>query len=232
MAVTALPPRPPKSMSLGAAMARVALWPFAAPCEGAHRLPEGAALVVANHSTFLDGLLMARGFAWRQYRPLRVIAYGEPFTHRLFGYMLRRGRCIPLDRLAPDGSRRMLAAALGCLQRGEAVGLFPEGHLTRGPRLGRARPGLGFLALESGAPVVPTGICGGERVWPDRRRWPRWPGWRGRMVWRIGEPMRFADESIRYKNGAGPEERARLLAQVTRAVMREVAALCGREPPD
>lgn len=217
-----------KSFSLCAGVVRVGIWGYAAPCEGVEHLPHGAGLIACNHSTWLDGIVMACRFAWARYRPLHMIAYAEPFRHPLMGYILRSAGNIPLDRTRPEGTREAMVTALGYLERGEAVGMFPEGHLTRGPGLGRARPGLAMLALESGVPVTPTGLCGGDWVWPKGRRLPRW-GWPGRrMVWRVGAPLLFREESLRYRV-AGEEERGRLVWGVMERVMASVAALAAKE---
>lgn len=208
-------------------LARSLLWPFAAPCGGAENLPLGPALIAANHVSFLDGLILAQQYAWARGRPLHLIAYAEPFAHPLYGYVLRTGQCVALDRRDPDGPRRMMSSALAWLDAGEAVGMFPEGHLGRGDgRLGRARDGMALLALESGAPVVPSGLRGARRVWPRKNRWPR-PAWGGRrMRWHIGRPLDFSAESARYRR-AGPEERGRLVEEVNARTMAAVAELSG-----
>ena len=218
-----------KSFPFCAGVTRVGLWPFLAPCEGAEHLPSGAGIVACNHSTFLDGIALASQYAWQRHRPLHMITHAAPFSHPLFGYILRSSQCIPLDRArAADGARQAMRKALAYLARGEAVGIFPEAHLNPGPRLLRPRPGVAWLALESGAPVIPSGLVGGGRVWPAGKKLPRWVRPSRRMVWRIGPPLDFGEESRAYRQ-ADADERVILVARVLERVMREIALLCDRK---
>jgi 1-acyl-sn-glycerol-3-phosphate acyltransferase len=78
-----------------------------------------------------------------------------------------------------------MATARGVLERGGALVIFPEGTRHRKGPLGRPKRGVGRLALETGAPVVPIALMGTERA----RR-----GWKVRPVWvrvRCGKPLRF-----------------------------------------
>jgi 1-acyl-sn-glycerol-3-phosphate acyltransferase len=65
-----------------------------------------------------------------------------------------------------------LRAALGALEQGQLVGVFPEGRVITGAALGRVHPGAAMLAVRAQAPVVPMVIRGSERAWPHGRSWP------------------------------------------------------------
>jgi 1-acyl-sn-glycerol-3-phosphate acyltransferase len=132
-------------------------------CRYFHRLRDthlplpkhGPALVVANHVSGLDPLLM---IAVCQ-RPLRFIIAREQYERFGLQWLLRAVGCIPLDRAASP--YRALAAARRALQHGEVVALFPHGriHLDHdGPA--RLKPGILHLAKLSGAPVYPLRIEG------------------------------------------------------------------------
>jgi 1-acyl-sn-glycerol-3-phosphate acyltransferase len=132
-------------------------------CRRFHRLQRvhlplpkhGPALVVANHVSGLDPLLLIAASA----RPLRFIIAREQYERFGLHWLLRAVGCIPLDRAASP--HRALAAARHALQRGEVVALFPHGriHLEReGPV--RLKPGILHLAKLSGAPVYPVRIDG------------------------------------------------------------------------
>jgi 1-acyl-sn-glycerol-3-phosphate acyltransferase len=122
------------------------------------RLPlpkHGPALVVANHVSGLDPLLMIAS----AHRPLRFIIAREQYQRFGLNGLLRSVGCIPVDRAASP--HRALAAARQALERGEVVALFPQGriHLDReGPA--RLKPGVVHLAKLSGAPVFPLRIDG------------------------------------------------------------------------
>ncbi len=139
-------------------------------CRRFHRLrpvhlplpKHGPALVVANHVSGLDPLLMIAS----AHRPLRFIIAREQFERFGLKWLLRAVGCIPVDRAA--NPHRALAAARQALADGEVVALFPQGriHLDHeGPA--RLKPGIAHLAKLSGAPVFPLridGVCGEGRT--------------------------------------------------------------------
>lgn len=132
-------------------------------CQRFHRLraahlplpKHGPALVVANHVSGLDPLLLIAASE----RPLRFIIAREQYERFGLHWLLRAVGCIPLDRAASP--LRALAAARRALQHGEVVALFPHGRIhldTEGPA--RLKPGILHLAKLSGAPVYPLRIEG------------------------------------------------------------------------
>jgi 1-acyl-sn-glycerol-3-phosphate acyltransferase len=115
----------------------------------------GPALVVANHVSGLDPLLMIAATR----RPLRFLIAREQYERFGLRWLFRAIGCIPVDR---GGSpHRALAAARHALQQGEVVALFPHGriHLDHEPAA-RIKPGILHLARMSGAPVHPMRIDG------------------------------------------------------------------------
>ena len=120
------------------------------------RLPAtGPALLVANHVSGLDPLLMIAASP----RPLRFIIAREEYQRFGFAWLFRAIGCIPIERSA--NPRRALKATVEALARGEVVALFPHGriHLDRnGP--GTLKRGIVYLAKTSGAPVYPLRIDG------------------------------------------------------------------------
>ena len=132
-------------------------------CRRFHRLraahlplpKHGPALVVANHVSGLDPLLLIAASE----RPLRFIIAREQYERFGLHWLLRAVGCIPLDRAASP--HRALAAARRALLHGEVVALFPHGRIhleAEGPA--RLKPGILHLAKLSGAPVYPLRIDG------------------------------------------------------------------------
>lgn len=121
------------------------------------RFPADGPLVVAgNHVGFVDGPLMAI-FAPR---PVHALTKEEMFRNGL-GAFLRLAGQIPLDRFGTDV--RAVRTAVRVLRDGRAVGVFPEG--TRGPGdLQEFHNGAAYLALVTGAPVVPLSFIGSREV--------------------------------------------------------------------
>jgi 1-acyl-sn-glycerol-3-phosphate acyltransferase len=110
------------------------------------------------------------------------------------------------------------------LRAGASIGIFPEGMRNGDPfRLLRAKPGVGYIALESGAPVIPVGI---EFVAARRRG--RMPVV-GKIALRFGEPMRF--ERHRASVAASDADRAlkrRVAGEIADEVMAAISPLCGK----
>ena len=181
---------------------------FRLEARGTEHVPRhGAVLLVANHSSFLDPPLVG-GVAPR---PLTFMAKAELFRIPLFGGLIRRLNARPVRREGADsGALRM---ALRILQDGGVLLVFPEG--TRGSEgdLRAPKPGVGMLAVLSGAAVVPVFIQGSGRAWPRGQRLPR----PAKVVVTFGQPRTFE------RRGAGGG-RADYDA-VSRDIMAGLAAL-------
>jgi 1-acyl-sn-glycerol-3-phosphate acyltransferase len=126
---------------------------------GVERLPErGPAIVVSNHHSHLDPVFLGVSFS----RPLHFMADVVQFRRGFVGPIIARLGAFPLLKGHPD--RAGLERGLELLRRGRVIALFPEGDLYTDRRLHEFGRGLGFLALRSGAPVLPVGITGADGV--------------------------------------------------------------------
>jgi 1-acyl-sn-glycerol-3-phosphate acyltransferase len=135
--------------------------------QGACQLPaSGPAIVVANHPSDVDPILLAVSFP----RTLHFLADAVQFRRGFVGPVIRRLGAFPIDKGSAD--RHALQTALDLLRHGEVVAVFPEGDLYRQAEPELFRPGIGFLAARSGAPVIPVFIGGAERIWDGRLHRP------------------------------------------------------------
>ena len=125
---------------------------------GREHVPAGPVILAANHRSFLDPFVV--GLCLR--RPVYFVAKRELFENRLIGWFLNCLGAFPVRRGESD--EESVATSLRLLERGEAVVIFPEGTRIRNGSLGSPRRGVGRLALESGAPVVPVAVAGSERA--------------------------------------------------------------------
>jgi glycerol-3-phosphate dehydrogenase (NAD(P)+) len=147
---------------------------------GRRNIPKkGPVILAANHRSFLDPFVV--GFCMR--RPVYFVAKKELFEKRWQGWLLNRLGAFPIRRGESD--EYSMATARGVLERGGALVMFPEGTRIREGSLGRPKRGVGRLALETGAPVVPIAILGSDRA---RRGWKILPVW---VRIRCGRPLTF-----------------------------------------
>ena len=148
----------------GSGLARVVL---SLRVTGREHVPRrGPVILAGNHAGFLDGPLVYL----LSPRPTVLLAKAELFVGPLARALGWLGQ-VPVHRGRPD--RAALKAGLGELERGGALGVFPEG--TRGSgQLDEVAHGLAYLALRSGAPVVPVAVLGTAAAWPRGARAPRW----------------------------------------------------------
>jgi 1-acyl-sn-glycerol-3-phosphate acyltransferase len=144
-----------------------------------HVLPDGPMIIAANHRSFLDPFVI--GTILR--RPVYFVAKQELFHKPLTAWFLNSLGAFPIDRGNADGDAMALAKEI--LERGDVVVIFPEGTRVRPGALGTPRRGVGRLALETGAPVLPVAVIGTERI---RKGWRIRPH---KVRIRIGPALRF-----------------------------------------
>jgi glycerol-3-phosphate dehydrogenase (NAD(P)+) len=121
-------------------------------------------IVAANHRSFLDPFVIGALLPWR--RPMHYVAKVELFEKRWQGWILNRLGAYPVRRGQADAESLKTSAAI--LERGGALCIFPEGTRIRRGSLAAPHRGVGRLALESGASVLPVAVLGTEHV---RRGW-------------------------------------------------------------
>lgn len=121
--------------------------------EGLENVPrEGGVIVCGNHFNAKDPMLV--GITMN--RPIQFMAKQELFTNKLFAWVLHGLGVFPVKRGQPD--RAALKHSIEVLDSGACFGIFPEGTRNKTGQLGKAEPGTAYLALKSGAPVIPVGI--------------------------------------------------------------------------
>jgi 1-acyl-sn-glycerol-3-phosphate acyltransferase len=161
---------------------------------GAGHLPtSGPVILAANHASYPDFVLLERAAVDRG-RHVRFLCRHDAWQVPGVGWFLDRMGHVPVDRAAPAAaylhSRRLL-------RDGEAVGIFPEAGISYSYAVRPLMRGVAALARETGAPVVPVALWGGQRIWsvgvtPSGRE-PRPSLRRGRLVdVRLGPAMAVA----------------------------------------
>jgi glycerol-3-phosphate dehydrogenase (NAD(P)+) len=125
---------------------------------------KGGLIVASNHRSFLDPFAIGGALPWA--RPMNYVAKVELFERRWQGWILSRLGAFPIRRGESD--ELAMETARQIVERGGTVCIFPEGTRIRRGTLGHPKRGVGRLALQTGAPVVPAAVVGSEHV---RRGW-------------------------------------------------------------
>jgi len=187
-------------------MVRLLLMPvlrlvFTMRVTGREHVPKKGPVVIApNHKSFWDAFFISAVLSGRIF----FMGKSELFEGRAGRLLLALGG-FPVRRGASDAEA--VATALAILQRGDALALFPEGTRVADPEaLGTPRKGAARLAIEGGAPIVPTAISGTEK-----RRWPL----PRRVQVSFGEPIPVVDLE------ATPEDAGRLIEEAVWPVITE-----------
>jgi glycerol-3-phosphate dehydrogenase (NAD(P)+) len=151
-----------------------------------HGRVRGGLIVAANHRSFLDPFVIGGTLPWG--RPMNYVAKVELFERGWQGWILSRLGAFPICRGESDGES--VETARMVVERGGTVCIFPEGTRIRTGSLAAPKRGVGRLALQTGAPVIPAAVLGTEHV---RRGWRIRPK---KVKVRLGKAMTFprADE--------------------------------------
>jgi 1-acyl-sn-glycerol-3-phosphate acyltransferase len=133
--------------------------------EGAQCLPAGSCVVVANHSSYLDGVVMKAMLPPR----FTFVIKREAASMPVAGYLLRRIGSEFVDRHSEQGRRRDALRVLRKAESGQALVFFPEGTFDGERGLKRFHVGAFAAADRGGMPVVPVVIHGARHAMPNRR---------------------------------------------------------------
>lgn len=156
---------------------------------------DGPVIVAPNHFSFLDHFFVAVYLR----RKVQFMSKSQLF-HLPMQVVYHNGGVFPIRRGHRDEEAFTTAHAV--LARGGIVVMYCEGGRSRNGELGQAKPGIGRLALESGAPVVPVALVGSERV----RNWKRFQF--PKVTVQFSDPFRFerVAEPTRDQSQAASEE--------------------------
>ncbi|GEP48274.1 1-acyl-sn-glycerol-3-phosphate acyltransferase [Microbacterium saccharophilum] len=188
--------------------------------EGRKNMPrKGPVILASNHLSFIDSFVIPM-FAPR---PVYFLAKSSYFEGKgIAGWFSRQFftaiGATPVTRGAGQAALDALDQQRRILESGRAIALYPEGTRSLDGRLYKGRTGVAFLALQTGAQVVPVGLVGTSDAMPVGAKWPKM---RPQVIIRYGEPLDLAH------HGPASSGRARRLA--TDEIMAAIHALSGQE---
>lgn len=187
--------------------------------EGLENVPKDGPFIVApNHLSFFDSVIVQALTP----RPVSFFAKAEYFTTKgikgkLMKTFFEAVHSIPVERGEQAASVQALKTLLDILAKGDGVGIYPEGTRSRDGLLYRGRTGVGWLALTTGAPVIPVGIIGTEKLQPAGRNTIK----PAHFTLKFGKPLQFEK--------TGPDHSLPARRAVTDSIMDAIAELTGQE---
>ncbi|WP_416485079.1 lysophospholipid acyltransferase family protein [Streptomyces sp. CL12] len=191
--------------------------------EGLDHVPAtGPAIIAGNHLSFSDHFLMPAILK----RRITFLAKAEYFTGpgvkgRLTAFFFRSAGQIPVDRSGKEAGQGAIREGLGVLDKGELLGIYPEGTRSHDGRLYKGKVGVAVMALRAGVPVIPCAMIGTFEAQPPGRTLPRVRP----VTIRFGKPLDFS----RF---AGMEQQKAVLRAVTDEIMYAILTLSEQEYVD
>ncbi len=183
---------------------------------GADNIPKhGGVILAINHRSLID-IPVAAAVTKRH---VRFMAKEELFKSPISAWFMRRTGTFSVKRGRPD--RSALTNSLAVLEAGGVLGIFPEGTRTPGARFEELEEGFAYIALKSGAPIVPLAISGTEAVFPPGRKLPKLV----KISASLGEPFRLGE---RVSDGIVPRSRIR---EATVEAQKRLAAVMNQLEP-
>jgi 1-acyl-sn-glycerol-3-phosphate acyltransferase len=171
---------------------------------GMDNLPTGDCVVVANHASYVDGVLLKGYLPWR----FSFVIKGEMRDFAPAHFLLRRFGAKFVERTDVAGSTRDARQIIKAALEGESLGFFPEGTFREEPGIGRFRGGAFVAATKSEMPVVPIAIGGSRYMLPAKRLLPR----RGPLTVDILPAIAPGDPDFETSRGLAEAARQRILA--------------------
>ena len=191
-------------LAAGASRAIFILGGIPAEVHGMENLPEGNAVVVANHASYVDGVLL------KGYLPYRFsfVIKGEmrdiPGVH----FVLRRSGSKFVERFQASGSARDARKIVKAAQGGDSLAFFPEGTFLKEPGVGRFKAGAFVSAIRGNMPIVPVAISGTRSILRAGRYWPR----PNRPRFEVLAPIMPDDPAFEHHKVLAEAARQRILA--------------------
>ncbi|UAJ81303.1 1-acyl-sn-glycerol-3-phosphate acyltransferase [Leifsonia sp. ZF2019] len=178
----------------------------------------GKVILASNHLSFIDSILIPVTSPRRvQFLAKSHYFEGTGVKGRISRAFFTAIGAVGVKRGAGQAAQEALEQSRRIIDTGSAFALYPEGTRSLDGRLYKGRTGIGWLALTTGAKVVPVGLIGTDEMQPVGAKFPRIR----RVTVAFGEPLDLAHY--------GPAESGRARRQATDEIMTAIHALTGQE---
>lgn len=154
--------------------------------------PEGPIIIAPNHVSNWDPIMVAVAIN----RPIHFMAKAELFNYNILGKLLTKVYVFPVKR--GSGDRQAIKHALQVLEKGNILGIFPEGTRNKTGQDLNPQSGTAMIALRSKVDIIPVACIGTGRILPM--------GWFRPLIVRIGKPISLEDYRDKKVNSVYMEE--------------------------
>ena len=191
-------------------------WLWISEVQGLENIPgDGAYLVALNHESYFDFICFTAAVD----RKVHFLAAEKFFEHPIWKRVMHVMECIRVDR-SSRVNRSAIKQISKVIAKEGLVGIFPEGTRSPDGRLMRGKPGIAYIALHTGIPVIPVGLIGTFEIMSRHDRLPRL----SKAIIKIGEPLLF-------ETPEGGRNEPSHLQNVTDTIMLRIAELTGETYP-
>lgn len=182
----------------------------------------GPAIIAANHLSAADEVFTPISSRRQVFYFAKSEYFEAPgLRGKITAGVFRELGHVPVDRANPRAASSAIELGVELLMSGKALGIYPEGTRTPDGLLHKFRTGVARLALRSGAPVIPVGLVGTDKVLsPGDGHWHRAP-----VTVSFGPPLDFSGRSE-------DEGSSRVLREVTETVREAIQKLSGQDYAD
>ena len=205
---------------------RVTLFPFCKiwlrRAEGMENVPmDKPFIVAANNASYYDTILIHSVLVPKLNKKLHAFTNSLYWKFPIMREVLNSGECIPVyvgREKNTEKNKQAIQKALGYLNKGGVIEIFPEGTRSPDGKLKKAHTGIAKLALKAKVPVLPFGIRGSHKVLPKGKILPHLV----RCEVKIGKLLHFDKYYNKKLNN-------KIYEDITRSIMKEIAKLIGQE---
>ena len=197
--------------------------------EGRENVPlDGPVIFASNHLSFVDNIVIPLASP----RPVQFLAKSHYFTGTGFSGWVSRTffsaiGAVPVERGAGAQAQEALDQSRRILESGAAFALYPEGTRSLDGRLYRGRTGVAWLALETGATVVPVGLIGTQEIQPVGAKLPRIRP----VTVRFGAPLDLSGHGVASSGRARRAATDEIMAAIHELSGQELAGRYNETPP-
>ncbi len=211
--------------------------PYIRKIEGRENIPKDRAFIVsANHASYMDDLIIPTIIVPILDKKIHFYVNHRFYKNFFLRKFLENAECIPIASRKSlnlgEGDEneywkwtdtkkindRGMDQALSYIDKGDPVGIFPEGSRSEDGRIRKAKTGIAYLLLKAKVPVLPIGITGSYDILPKGAIFPRFK----RCDVRIGKLMAFEEYYDRKID-------KQILSDITSKIMKNIANLSGQE---